>query len=98
MILLLWCLIFYVEDIVASMNPICKSVGVIGAGAAGLVASEVFSASGLNVRVFEKSKSIGGIWNYASNRGAMYKSLRTNLPKEIMAFPGFPFLDDEIQS
>ena len=29
---------------------------------------------------------------------SMYKSLKTNLPKEVMAFPDFPFSSDETES
>ena len=29
---------------------------------------------------------------------SMYKSLKTNLPKEVMAFPDFPFPSDETES
>ena len=72
----------------------CPSVGIIGAGAAGLVATEVLSCSGVHVRTFERSKALGGVWNLAINKeGPMYKTLRSNLPKEIMAVPGFDFID-----
>ena len=53
---------------------------------------------------FEKSAHCGGVWNYWGNsktetNNPMYRTLRTNLPKEIMAFsPNFPFLEDELQS
>lgn len=73
----------------------CPSVGIIGAGAAGLVATEVLSCSGVHVRTFERSKALGGVWNLAINKeGPMYKTLRSNLPKEIMAVPGFDFIDE----
>ena len=67
-------------------------VGVVGAGAAGLVAARVLSQQGCAVTVFEKTDRLGGTWRYLSRQSVMYASLRTNLPKEIMAFsPDDPF-------
>ena len=53
--------------------------------------------------VFEQSSVVGGTWVYNEKIGqdqwglpvhsSMYKSLKTNLPKEAMAFPDFPFED-----
>ena len=53
--------------------------------------------------VFEQSSVVGGTWVYNEKTGqdqwglpvhsSMYKSLKTNLPKEAMAFPDFPFED-----
>ncbi|XP_060591474.1 uncharacterized protein LOC132746370 [Ruditapes philippinarum] len=78
-------------------------VAVIGCGAAGLCAlrhltsrPELYEATG-----FEQLPGVGGTWRYTDTVGtydnglpvqsSMYKNLRTNLPKEVMAFPGFPF-------
>ncbi|KAL4235219.1 hypothetical protein ACF0H5_006857 [Mactra antiquata] len=78
-------------------------VAVIGCGAAGLCAlrhltarPELFDAVG-----FEQLNNVGGTWNYTDKIGtydngipvqsSMYKNLRTNLPKEVMAFPDYPF-------
>jgi hypothetical protein len=73
-----------------------KRIAVIGAGAAGLVTAEVFVRNGFSeVCVFEQRDEVGGVWNYSpvqvtskseSVPNAMYSSLRTNLPKEVMAF------------
>ena len=46
--------------------------------------------------VFEMADRVGGTWIYNEKTGpkvhsSMYKNLRTNLPKEVMAFPDFPF-------
>lgn len=85
-------------------------VAVIGAGAAGLCAarhilskSQIFSAP----VVFEAGSTIGGTWVYEERTGqhengrlvhsSMYRDLRTNLPKEVMMFPDFPF-DPELDS
>ncbi|KAL4714912.1 hypothetical protein ACJJTC_014283 [Scirpophaga incertulas] len=80
------------------MSRVC----VIGAGAAGLCAARhLLATSGVAcVDVLEQSNRLGGTWVYTETVGyddfglpihtSMYKSLRTNLPKEIMGFPDFP--------
>lgn len=85
-------------------------VAVIGAGAAGLCAArhvlskpETFDPPVL----FEMTNHLGGTWFYEERVGtydngypihsSMYRDLRTNLPKEIMMFPDFPF-DDHLPS
>uniref|UniRef100_A0A804LNC2 Flavin-containing monooxygenase n=1 Tax=Zea mays TaxID=4577 RepID=A0A804LNC2_MAIZE len=81
-------------------------VAVVGAGAAGLVAARELLREGHTVSVFEKSGRVGGTWAYSpradadplgSDPGApgavhssLYASLRTNLPRELMGFSGFP--------
>ncbi|XP_053574248.1 uncharacterized protein LOC128663776 [Bombina bombina] len=73
-------------------------VAVIGAGAAGLCCArhllsqpQTFDSPVL----FEMSGGLGGTWVYsegeANIHSSMYRDLRTNLPKEVMAFPDFPF-------
>ncbi len=79
-------------------------VAVIGAGAAGLVAASELSKSGHEVSVFEQSSRVGGIWVYEAAseldplgqtgprlHASMHASLRTNLPRDLMAFFDFPF-------
>lgn len=76
-------------------------VCVIGAGAAGLCAIKNCIQHGLDVIAFEQANEIGGTWVYTNSTGkdqhgldihsSMYKSLYTNLPKELMCFPDFPF-------
>ena len=66
-------------------------VAVVGAGAAGLVCAQVLRAAGMDVVVFERrAASVGGVWVH-ENGGAMYRNLRTNLPKEIMSYIGHPY-------
>jgi len=60
-------------------------VVIIGAGAAGLVTAKELVDNGFQVVIYEQGHNVGGVWNYAEST-AMYDSLRTNLPKEIMAF------------
>ncbi|XP_045771570.1 senecionine N-oxygenase isoform X2 [Maniola jurtina] len=82
-------------------------VCVIGAGAAGLCAARhlIAEACVAEVDVLEQSGQLGGTWVYTENVGyddfglpihtSMYKSLRTNLPKEIMGFPDFPIPESD---
>lgn len=76
-------------------------VCVVGAGAAGLCAIRNALLFGCEVVAFEQNEKIGGTWLYTDEIGkdkygneihsSMYKSLFTNLPKELMSFPDFPF-------
>uniref|UniRef100_A0A6A7G035 Flavin-containing monooxygenase n=1 Tax=Hirondellea gigas TaxID=1518452 RepID=A0A6A7G035_9CRUS len=79
-----------------------QKVAIIGAGAAGLCAlRHVLNTPGLTPIIWEKSNVVGGTWVYSDQidkddyglpvHSSMYKSLKTNLPKEVMAFPDFPF-------
>nr|GMD95976.1 flavin-containing monooxygenase FMO GS-OX-like 4 [Ipomoea batatas] len=91
------------------MRPITsKNVAVIGAGAAGLVAARELRREGHGVVVFERESQLGGTWVYTSAvesdplglepcrevvNSSLYASLRTNLPREVMGFLDFPFVD-----
>jgi hypothetical protein len=68
-------------------------VAVIGAGAAGLSAARVLSREGIVPTVLEKDEHTGGVWRYVQNSTTrpMYRGLRTNLPKEIMAYRETPW-------
>lgn len=76
-------------------------VCVIGAGAAGICAIKNCLQHKLDVIGFEQTNQIGGTWVYTDKiekdeygldiHSSMYKSLRTNLPKELMCFPDFAF-------
>ena len=74
-------------------TPAPPKIAIIGGGAAGLAAARVFSRQGLCPVLLEKDDVVGGIWRRVpgSKTRPMYKGLRTNLPKEIMAFREFPF-------
>lgn len=72
----------------ASHRP--QKVAVLGAGAAGLVTGRLFHEAGFRVRIFEKTSTVGGVWKYRPE-DVVYRSLVTNLPKEIMAFLDTPF-------
>lgn len=81
-----------------------KRVAIIGAGAAGLVTAREMLRAGHQPVVFEQSQSLGGVWVYSPEteddplgqhgrriHGSLYASLRTNLPRDLMAFIDFPF-------
>uniref|UniRef100_A0AAQ4PQ38 Flavin-containing monooxygenase n=2 Tax=Gasterosteus aculeatus aculeatus TaxID=481459 RepID=A0AAQ4PQ38_GASAC len=89
---------------------ILQRVAVVGAGAAGLCAArhilsrlDRFAPPVL----FELGGKVGGTWCYDERVGtdgagrpihsSMYRDLRTNLPKEVMMFPDFPF-DPQLDS
>ncbi|KAF3795256.1 Flavin-containing monooxygenase FMO GS-OX-like 2, partial [Nymphaea thermarum] len=82
-------------------------VAVIGAGAAGLVAAREMKREGHSVIVYERGHALGGNWVYTPEvesddllglnpkrkvvHSSLYKSLRTNLPREAMGFLDYPF-------
>ena len=72
-----------------------SSVGIIGAGPAGISAAANLLAIS-KITVFEQASSIGGTWRYNEDPNeeyatSMYKNLKINVPKESMAFPDYPF-------
>ncbi|KAL0550360.1 hypothetical protein IC582_014868 [Cucumis melo] len=90
--------------------PTSRRVAVIGAGAGGLVTARELGREGHQVVVFERNTRIGGTWVYSSeiesdplgvdpNRtrihSSLYKSLRTNLPRELMGVRDYPFVPRE---
>jgi len=48
------------EDIVASS---VRSIGIIGAGIAGLSTAKILKSFGFDVTVFEKEAQVGGVWS-----------------------------------
>ncbi|TFY70800.1 hypothetical protein EVG20_g2212 [Dentipellis fragilis] len=79
-----------------------KRILIIGAGPVGLGTLKVFAdtpevqAGTWSLITYEARDDIGGIWLPAPAEGnppltALYDSLFTNLPHQIMAYPSFPF-------
>ena len=68
-------------------------VGIIGSGAAGLAAARVLSRQGIRPVVLEKDPEPGGVWRHTPGDKSrpMYQGLRTNLPREIMAYREKPW-------
>ena len=81
------------------------NVAIIGAGAAGLAAARQCHRAGFSCQVFEQSGRVGGIWVYEPRTeddplglaptqpvfSSLYDSLRTNLPRDLMAFADYTF-------
>ena len=66
-------------------------VCIIGAGSAGLITLYELRSRGISCIVLERLSHVAGIWK-ATQSNAMYDSLVTNLPKEIMGYsPKFRF-------
>lgn len=84
-----------------SKQQMTMRICIVGAGAAGLCAIKHSLAHKCDVIAFELTDKIGGTWVYTDDVGrdkfgngihsSMYQNLRTNLPKELMAFPDLPF-------
>ncbi len=81
-----------------------QRVAVIGAGAAGLVTARELQRAGHAVTVFEQAEDVGGVWRYdertesdplgsaeSAVHTSLYDSLRTNLPRDLMAFLDYTF-------
>jgi len=78
-----------VPEMTSSIPLQAMKVAIIGAGAAGLATARAFSRKGIEALVLEKDDSTGGVWKYnvnLSKERPMYRGLRTNLPREVMAF------------
>jgi thioredoxin reductase len=75
-------------------NNLPKKIAVIGAGASGLITAQRLKQDGFDVKVFERANHVGGVWKY-TDEGVVYRSLTTNIPKEIMCFNHQHPFDDE---
>ena len=62
-----------------------------------MISGHTLLSQGYEVNILEKSTNVGGVWKYTDNNNdnkvkPMYKSLVTNLPKEVMAYnQEYPF-------
>lgn len=66
-----------------------KTIAIIGAGLAGLIAAKEALAQGLIPTIFEKQSKLGGAWNFET--GSVWKSLRTNVSCHTCTFSDFPW-------
>ena len=86
-----------VGSVSSSAAPL--KVAVIGAGAAGLVTARILKRNGIEATILEKdaqNTGVGGVWSYHpdSKSRPMYRGLRTNLPRELMAYREFSWGGD----
>ncbi|OWK08194.1 FMO4, partial [Cervus elaphus hippelaphus] len=79
-------------------DTMAKKVAVIGAGVSGLMSLKCCVDEGLEPTCFEKTEDIGGLWRFkeTSEDGMtrVYKSLVTNVCKEMSCYSDFPFQED----
>lgn len=75
-----------------------KSIGIVGAGAAGICGARHMLAQGFNVTLYEIGSHIGGMWVYKNdnNRSSAYKTLHINTARDLTAFEDFAF-DSSVQ-
>nr|XP_012300109.1 dimethylaniline monooxygenase [N-oxide-forming] 4 [Aotus nancymaae] len=75
-----------------------KKVAVIGAGVSGLSSIKCCLDEDLEPTCFERSNDFGGLWKFTeSSKDGMtrvYKSLVTNVCKEMSCYSDFPFQED----
>ncbi|XP_063154621.1 flavin-containing monooxygenase 3-like [Candoia aspera] len=72
-----------------------RRVAIIGAGVSGLTSIKCCLDEGLEPTCFERSDSIGGLWQFTESseegRASIYRSVFTNSCKEMMCYMDFPF-------
>ncbi len=64
-----------------------KSIGIIGAGVAGLAAARLLSSAGYDCEIFEKGSKVGGVWTVG------YNTFGLQTPYTLYEVPDFPFPD-----
>lgn len=75
-----------------------KSIGIVGAGAAGICGARHMMAQGFDVTLYEIGSHVGGMWVYMNdnNRSSAYKTLHINTARDLTAFEDFAF-DRDVQ-
>jgi len=75
-----------------------KSIGIIGAGAAGVCAAKHMLEAGYDVTVYEIGSHIGGMWVYNNdnNRSSAYRTLHINTARDLTNFSDLKF-DADVQ-
>ncbi len=61
-----------------------KSVGIVGAGVAGLVTAKTLLAQGLSCTLFERESTLGGVWADG------YSNFGVQVQKDLYEFPDWP--------
>jgi cation diffusion facilitator CzcD-associated flavoprotein CzcO len=70
------------------------TVGIVGAGPAGLAAARQLLAAGFEVEILERETEVGGVWNYGRPQGRVYWSTHTISSKPMTEFPDFPLPEE----
>jgi dimethylaniline monooxygenase (N-oxide forming) len=65
-----------------------RSVGIVGAGVAGLATARVLLQQGLDCTVFERSTELGGVWTVG------YSNFGAQVQRELYEFPDWPLPAD----
>jgi dimethylaniline monooxygenase (N-oxide forming) len=65
-------------------NTTIKTIGIIGAGVAGLGAARLLSQAGFDCEVFEKGDQVGGVW------AGGYHTFGLQTPKSLYEVPDYP--------
>ena len=70
-----------------------KTVGIIGAGAAGICAAKHMLEAGYEVVLYEIGSHVGGMWVYNNDNqlSSAYKTLHINTARDLTAFKDFAF-------
>ena len=70
-----------------------KSIGIVGAGAAGICGAKHMLEAGCDVTVYELGSNVGGMWVYQNDNGrsSAYKTLHINTAKDLTNFSDFRF-------
>lgn len=65
-------------------------VCVIGAGSSGLAGAHRLLQAGHDVDVWERGDDLGGIWNYGSGPGRVFRTTHLVSSKRLTAYPDYP--------
>jgi hypothetical protein len=70
-----------------------KSIGIIGAGAAGICGAKHMLAEGCEVTLYEKGSVVGGMWVHDNDNGEFtaYKTLHINTARDLTNFSDMRF-------
>ena len=70
-----------------------KSIGIVGAGAAGICGAKHMLETGADVTVYEIGSNVGGMWVYQNDNGrsSAYKTLHINTAKNLTNFSDLRF-------
>ena len=67
-----------------------RRVCVVGAGASGLCATREALRRGFDVRAYERSDSVGGVWAYGHASGKVFNNVIQNVTKMCGVFADYP--------